>query len=103
MNKTELGRKAASTVERDGLTCSWLTEPGAPDQANSAPGSMRFTSRQIAPPSNSMNLARQARNRTCLISSEMSNDAPTFNPVYKSGQTDLPSDKHLSESAIWAQ
>jgi hypothetical protein len=50
-----------------------------------------------------MTPARQARIRKCLIISEMPNDASTSNPDYKSGQTDRPSARPLSESAIWAR
>jgi hypothetical protein len=103
MNNTELGRKTASAVESDRQACSRMTEPGAPDQANSASDSSHFAAGQTAASSNSMTLARQARIRTCFISSEMPNDASSFNPAYKCGQTDQPLAKHLLESAIWAR
>ena len=88
MNSTELGGRTASTVERDRQIRTRLTELGAPDQANGTSESIRFATTLIAPSSNLMTPARRARIRTCLISSKMPNGAATFNPDYKSGQTD---------------
>lgn len=103
VNNTELGRKPVSTVERGRQTCSRLTEPGAPDQANGASGSVRFTATLIAQSNNSITPGRQARLRLCLISSKMPDDATTFNSGYKSGQACCPPEKHLSESSEWTQ
>ncbi len=103
MNNTALGRKTVSTVELDQQTCSRLTELGAPDHANGATESIRFTTTLIAPSNNSMTPARQARIRSCLISCKVPNDVSTFNPDYKSGQTGRLTERHLSESPEWTQ